>query len=98
MNIMVVTVFLFLHKLGSVGALGIATVALGFATVCMMTLYLVEEKEAKERANKRWKKAIGQVQVMSKVKKQWARKSEEEKQYDEVQEKRQSFASCNVTI
>jgi MFS transporter, MFS domain-containing protein family, molybdate-anion transporter len=49
LNVLVVSVFLSIHKLGKVGALSISTGALGLATICMFNLNrIVRSKQLKQ--------------------------------------------------
>jgi hypothetical protein len=54
LNVLVVTVFLFISKLGNVGAMGIASAALGIATLCMLRLQQLAERQRQEEAKQRW--------------------------------------------
>ena len=61
LNILVVAVFLFLHKLGSTGALGLSAAALSLASLCMYQLnrIVLEEKrqqqqERRQKSKLRW--------------------------------------------
>ena len=57
LNILVVVVFLFLHKLGSTGALGLSTVALSLASFCMYELNKFVEEEARREQEERRRKS-----------------------------------------
>lgn len=48
LNVLVVTVFLFIGKLGTKGAFLVATVALAVAAVCMLLLTRIKSREARE--------------------------------------------------
>ncbi|CAB9526234.1 Molybdate-anion transporter [Seminavis robusta] len=61
LNIIVVTVFLLVPKLGHVGALAVASIAVGLACACMVGLYVVETRRKKE-LRQRFKKIIRKVQ------------------------------------
>lgn len=87
LNIIVVTVFLFVHKLGNVGALAVAAIAVGLATACMVGLY-VTERRRKHQVRQRFKKIIRKIQrSLSKI------KLEQEMEWKRCRRNRESFPS-----
>lgn len=73
LNIIVVTVFLLVHKLGDAGALAVAAVALGLATACMVGLFIIEKRKKAEEQKKRkylrnrFKQLVRKVQLVRNV-------------------------------
>ena len=72
LNVIVVTVFLLIHKLGNIGALAVASFTLGLATACMMGLYIAERRSRKKKqVRDRFKKAVRKVQIMKDISNQF---------------------------
>ena len=63
LNILVVSVFLSIHKIGTVGAMSIAALELLVATICMIRLRHLHNNDMKKLAKRRW----GCVKAMLKV-------------------------------
>ena len=63
LNIMVVAVFMFIHKLGSRGALGVSAAALTMSVLYTFKLRQIVRNERKRKATKFWKKLAGHVKT-----------------------------------
>ena len=98
LNCLVVSVFLFQHKLGSQGALFIASIALVIATICMFILYRIERKELRKRPIKKLKRAFMSVRFANRIGQSIRKAPTEEGDIAEVFEHRRSYATANVPV
>ena len=100
LNIIVVTVFLLVHKLGDVGALGVAALALGLATACMVGLYVADRRiRKKQQVRDRFKKMVRKVQIIMDIsdsfREELTKRKTERAIQEAVEENRNCFSTFN---
>jgi len=101
LNIIVVAVFLLVHKLGNVGALAVASLSLGMATICVIGLYLSEKQRLrKEAIRNRFKKVVRKVQMIQDIsdhfREELAKLRTEKAIQQKIQENRSNFFTFSV--